>query len=137
MSSMQISRETDYAIRCVLYLAKSYDEIVDVNEIADAREIPKSFLSKILQKLAKVNIVQSYRGLKGGFRLSRRPKDISLLDVIEVIEPVALNRCAVNLHNCNQSKTCYGHLVWMDVRNDLKQRLKQYNFENLINQAGA
>ena len=63
---MQITRETDYAIRCVLYLSEFPDNVIMVDEIARAKAIPKSFLSKILQKLAKLNIVKSYRGVNGG-----------------------------------------------------------------------
>jgi Rrf2 family protein len=131
---MQITRETDYAIRCVLYLSESPEEVVMVNEIARARRIPKSFLSKILQKLTKAGIVRSYRGVKGGFRLAKKPKRISLLDVIEAIEgPVAMNRCAINNRLCSLSNSCSAHPVWVDVRKKVEEMLKKHNFDGLIN----
>jgi Rrf2 family protein len=127
-----ITRKTDYAIRCVLHLAASQKEVVMVNEIARERDIPKSFLAKILQNLAKAGIVQSSRGLKGGFRLARKAEAISLLDVVESIEgPVSMNICAVDKKKCIQGSTCSVHPVWVDIRADVENRLKGVSFEDL------
>src|SRR5512135_1502464 len=98
---MQITRETDYAIRCVYYLAGKKSGVTMVDEISKEMNIPKSFLAKILQKLAKASLVKSYRGVKGGFELSRAPEEISLLGVIEAIQgPVAMNICALDSSLC-------------------------------------
>lgn len=130
---MQITRETDYAIRCVLHLSYSPDKVTMVDEIAKERKIPKSFLAKILQKLARAKIVKSFRGIKGGFRLAKKPREITLLDVIEVIEgPVAMNKCAINKKICSLSNSCSVHPVWVEIRKDVEKRLRQQNFEKLI-----
>ncbi len=129
-----ITRKTDYAIRCVLHLAKRYGETVMVNEIAAERDIPKSFLAKILQTLAKAGLVESLRGVQGGFRLARKPSDISLLDVVEAMEgPVAMNICAVDKKKCSFSSTCVVHPVWVDIRKDVEYRLRQWDFAKLLN----
>src|SRR5512134_482543 len=111
---MQVTREGDYGIRSVLYLARQpFKKVSFVNEIAEEYKIPRSFLAKILQKLVKAKIVRSYRGVKGGFSLSRQAKDISVLDVLEAIEGrVALNICLVDRKKCDFSKTCPIHSVW-------------------------
>jgi Rrf2 family protein len=125
---MQITRETDYAIRCVYYLAGK-GEVTMVDEIARKMDTPKSFLSKILQKLVRAKIVKSYRGVKGGFRLARRPKEISLLDVIEAIQgPVAMNICALDEKKCRFSNSCAIHPVWVDVRKQVEKLLRKKNF---------
>jgi Rrf2 family protein len=130
---MQITRETDYAIRCILYLSESPDEVAMVDEIARAKTIPKSFLAKILQKLTRANIVKSYRGVKGGFQLAKKPVDVSLLDVIEAIEgSVAMNICAVDKKLCEQSNSCPVHPVWVETRSLLEDRLRRYNFAKLL-----
>ncbi|MFA5354936.1 MAG: Rrf2 family transcriptional regulator, partial [Thermodesulfovibrionales bacterium] len=104
---MQITRETDYAVRCVTYLVLKQDQVVMVDEIASENLIPKSFLSKILQKLVKAGIVKSYRGVKGGFQLAREPKKISLLDVVEATEgPLSLNQCVIDENRCCRSNSC-------------------------------
>ena len=129
-----ITRKTDYAIRCVLYLAQRYGSTVMVNEIAHEKEIPKSFLAKILQTLAKAGIVKSLRGMRGGFVLARKPSDISLLDVVEAMEgTVSMNVCAVDKKMCGFSSTCTVHPVWIDIRKGIEERLGQWDFERLLN----
>ncbi|MDI6801779.1 MAG: Rrf2 family transcriptional regulator [Thermodesulfovibrionales bacterium] len=130
---MEITRETDYAVRCILHLSESPEEIKMVDGIAKTRLIPKSFLSKILQKLTKSGIVKSYRGVKGGFKLARKPEEISLLDVVEAIDgPVAINRCAVDKRLCDLSSMCVVHPIWVELRKDVENRLKNCNFSELI-----
>ncbi len=133
---MRITKQTDYAIRCVLYLSQNHNEVKVVDEIARAKSIPKVFLAKILQKLARAGIVRSHRGVKGGFELAKRPKDISLLDVIEAIEgPVAMNICAIDKRMCNLSNTCSVHPVWIKLREETERKLRRYNFERLLKES--
>lgn len=126
---MQITRETDYAIRCVYYLAGKAGEVTMVDEIARNMDTPKSFLAKILQKLARANIVKSYRGVKGGFQLARKPKEINLLEVIEAIQgPVVMNICALDKKMCRLSGTCTIHPVWIEVRKQVEKLLRKRSF---------
>ena len=84
---MQITREGDYGIRSVLYLARQpFSKVSFVNEISEEYKIPRSFLAKILQKLVKAKIVRSYRGVKGGFSLAKPAREITALDVLAAIE---------------------------------------------------
>jgi Rrf2 family protein len=129
---MQITRETDYAIRCVDYLSDKWGSVTMVDEIAKGKCVPKSFLAKILQKLTKASIVKSYRGVKGGFELARPPKEITLLEVIEAIQgPVAMNVCAVNEAMCGFSSSCAVHPVWMEIRREVEKILEKKNFAKL------
>jgi len=130
---MQITKETDYAIRCVLYLAGKRGSVTMVDEIARNKFIPKSFLAKILQKLVKAGIVRSYRGVKGGFELAREPEKVSLLDVIEAIQgPVAMNACALDESVCSLSVSCSVHPVWVEIRKEIEQLLREKNFSSFI-----
>ncbi len=129
---MEITRETDYAIRCILYLSDRKGEISMVEDIAKEMQIPKSFLAKIVQKLARASLVKSFRGVKGGFQLDRPSREISLLDVIEAIEgDVSMNVCALDRTLCGRSKDCPAHPVWVDIRKDFRKILKKYNFARL------
>jgi len=129
---MEITRETDYAIRCVLYLSKKEETIVMVDEISQAMSIPKSFLAKILQKLSKAAVVKSFRGVKGGFRLAKKPEQVNLLDIIEAIEgATAMNRCALDSAVCTFSNTCTVHPVWVNLRNMVEDSLRKTDFRAL------
>jgi Rrf2 family protein len=130
---MLVTRETDYAVRTVLYLARDHDRVVSVTEIAEAMLIPKSFLAKILQRLVRNNIVQSVRGVKGGFRLAKKTSDISLLSVMEAIQGVTgINVCAVDSRKCKISSACVVHPVWVELRKEVEARLKKQTIASLL-----
>ena len=130
---MQLTREGDYGIRSVLYLARQpYKKISFVTEISDEYKIPRSFLAKILQKLVKAKIVRSYRGVKGGFSLARQAKDISVLDVLEAIEGrLAMNICLADKKKCDFSRNCPINSVWANAQSKVVEVLKKSNFEDL------
>jgi len=130
---MQITRETDYAIRCVHFLSNTKDGTLIVDRIAEQMCIPKTFLAKILQKLVKAGIVKSFRGAKGGCQLTRKPADITLLDVIEAIQgPVAMNVCALDSKACGLSSKCTIHPVWLEVRKEVEYILRNKNFAEFL-----
>ena len=133
---MQLTREGDYGIRSVLYLARQpYKKISFVSEISEEYKIPRSFLAKILQKLVKGKIVRSYRGVKGGFSLARQAKDISVLDVLEAIEgKLTMNICLAEKKKCDFSRHCPIHSVWANVQAKVTDVLKKSNFEELARQ---
>ena len=127
---MQITRETDYAIRCMCYLSGKEGGVTMVDEISKATDVPNSFLAKILQKLSKASLVKSRRGVKGGFELTLPPQEISLLQVIEAIQgPVAMNICALDETLCDRSSTCAIHPVWVELRKEVEKFLQKKNFE--------
>ncbi len=129
---MQITRETDYAVRCVHYLSRAYGRVIMVEEIAQEMCIPKSFLAKIVQKLSKAGILRSYRGVKGGFELSRHPGKITLLDVVVAVQgKIGINACAVDPKVCGFSSTCSIHPVWIEVRKKVENMLRKKNFADL------
>ena len=129
---MTITRETDYAVRCVLYLAKKAGSIMVVDSIADEAGIPKSFLAKILQKLARAGIVKSTRGVRGGFQLAKEAGELSLLCVIEAIQGhPALNICVLDSTKCSRSCFCSIHPVWMDIQGEIEKKLGHYTISRL------
>lgn len=133
---MRITREGDYGIRSILYLARQpFKKISFVNEISEEYKIPRSFLAKILQKLVRAKIVRSYRGVKGGFSLSRHPREISVLDVLEAIEgKLSVNICISDKKRCVFSKHCPVHSVWQTVQSKVVDVLKKATFEDLSKQ---
>ncbi|KAF0179879.1 MAG: BadM/Rrf2 family transcriptional regulator [Nitrospirae bacterium] len=129
---MQIKRETDYAIRCLFYLAGREDDLVMVEEIAQEMAIPKSFAAKILQKLARGGLVTSCQGVKGGFRLAKAPEEVSFYDVMVVTEgPLALNICTEDRKSCDLSRTCKVHPFWVRVRQEVEEVFRRVTFERI------
>ncbi len=139
---MYVTRKADYAVRCVLLLAGEPARIFSAAEIAHSMSIPRSFLAKILQELSRGGIVRSTQGTRGGYRLSRDPSRINLLEVIEAVQgPSAANACAVDKRVCSLSRSCAVHPVWVSVRESVEKKLKKENFGRLAgrarNRAGA
>jgi Rrf2 family protein len=85
---MKLSAKTEYACLAMLQLAQDYDtgEPVQIRRIADEHGIPSRFLVQILLQLKGASLVASTRGASGGYRLSRSPHEISVAEVIEVME---------------------------------------------------
>ena len=107
--------------------------MASVNDIAKKMHIPQTFLAKILQLLMKAGIVESNRGIKGGFKLTKSPGDISLYDVVMAVEgPIATNMCAVDKKVCRLSNSCVVHPIWVDLKKEIEERLKEENFLRLL-----
>ena len=85
---MRISAKAEYACLAVIALAERHheDRPLRIREIADAKEIPATFLTQILLKLKGAGLVVSIRGSSGGYRLARSPEEISLIDVLQVVD---------------------------------------------------
>lgn len=83
---IRISKRVEYGIIAVQYMASASKQLVSVKEIADSMGLSFDFLSKILQSLLKKGIVESQKGAKGGYKLARSPKEISVFDIIDSLE---------------------------------------------------
>lgn len=135
---MKIARETDYAVRCLLHMAGRDGGIFTVREISINRGIPPTFLAKILQKLGKAEIASSIRGSRGGFRLARHPRAITLLSVIEAVEgPLAPNACLVEGNRCSRTNRCAVHPVWRELREIIGAKLEEVTLQQLVEEEDA
>ena len=84
---MKLSVRGEYALRALLVLGLRYDQpVVPIKTISQEQKIPKRFLEQILNDLKSAGIVQSRRGIAGGYRLARRPEEITLAAVVRHIE---------------------------------------------------
>ncbi|MGB9710687.1 MAG: RrF2 family transcriptional regulator [Thermodesulfovibrio sp.] len=135
IKGLQITRETDYAIRTVLYLSAQNNYTAKAEDISKQMQIPKSFLMKILKQLDRAGLVILKRGVTGGVTLSKNPEKITLYDVIVAIEKtVALNRCVINKRICGLVSHCPVHPVWFKIKDRLIQELKEINFAKVLAQ---
>ncbi len=82
-----ISQTAEYALRAMVYLAMQRSAVTG-HDIAAITKVPPGYLSKIMQQLVKGKLVSSQRGIGGGFILSRTPNEISILDVINAVDPI-------------------------------------------------
>jgi Rrf2 family cysteine metabolism transcriptional repressor len=131
-----ISTKGDYGMRAAIDLARNFDagEPVQVKDIAERQDIPKDYLSLIMVDLRKGGIVESVRGPRGGYRLSRPPSDISMGEVLEILEgPVQLLECTsdATTHQCSQHSACNMRTVWSYLTDTISTVLRQTTLAQL------
>ena len=132
---MELTRKGEYAIRGIVYLAgKQPDKVCLLSDIAEAVDVPPTFLAKIFQQFSKIGLVKSYRGTGGGFMLGRAPEQITLLEVVEAVEgPILPNRCLAIPTDCERSCSCNVHPVWQRVQGEVRQVLGGVSLKDLVN----
>ena len=132
--ALRLTNAADYAIRSMLYIASlPEDRVVLRSEVADAQNVPSSFLAKILRGLSRAGLLRSSRGVHGGFALARPASEISLLDVVEALEgPMALTACIPDPDNCEYSANCPANAVWVNVQEKIAEALGSANLEMLV-----
>jgi Rrf2 family protein len=92
------SQTAEYALRAVVYLASQKDEPRTVQQIAEVTRVPAGYLSKVMQGLCRAHLVHSQRGLHGGFTLARPDAELTVLDVIQAVDPIRrINGCPLGL----------------------------------------
>ena len=131
---MRLTKASDYAVRCVYYLAEQgKDTIVNRKAISDEMRVPHAFLGKIAQQLSRAGILEIVQGPKGGLKLITSIENINLLEVIEAITgEIFLNDCILNPSSCFRSSTCSIHVVWENARDNFRKILKNATFAKLI-----
>ncbi len=131
---MQITRQADYAIRAMLFLAKlEPSERAATSQIANVQKIPPSFLAKIISQLSIAGLIHTSRGARGGVLLSRSASSITLLEVVEAIDgPISLNECTLTPDICEFSDDCPMHKIWCETQEDLVQKLRKTTFSSLV-----
>ncbi len=120
---MQITRAGEYAVLGATYLARmGTDRVVMIEEVCEGESIPKSFLAKIFQALKRSGIVQSQRGIHGGFKLTRNPFEISVLEILEAVEgKIAFQRKLQEPVECHKNDAC----TLCDIFTEAQHRVKE------------
>lgn len=95
---MTISQTAEYALRAVVWLAIEPDNTVGTPRIARETQVPAGYLSRVLQSLARAGLVTSTPGRSGGFKLTRPATHITVLDVVNAVDPVRrIEKCPLNI----------------------------------------
>lgn len=122
-----ISKSLDYAIRSMVFIAAhSERQYFGVREIAESIQVSRSYLSKILQTLVRAGYLESVTGPGGGFALARPPEDISLLELMEVVDGHTRIRekCIMGQAECSDDNPCPVHTTWKMCRAELLEAFR-------------
>ena len=124
---LHMTLEADYAVRIVELLAASQKR-TDAHTISEMTQVPLRFALKILRKLVGSGLVQSYKGAKGGYQVTRDPSSITLREVIESVEgPYMLSRCQQEEYCCNHH-SCQFYHAYVEISRMVREKLDTYTF---------
>jgi Rrf2 family protein len=103
-----IRQDTEYAMRALVHLAvNGKKKQIAAKELAKSRDVPEDFMYKILRKLTRAGMTKCHMGNRGGFKLARSPKQITLLQVVSAIQgPVMVKKCCLDLEACPRRPVC-------------------------------
>src|SRR6056297_12966 len=128
------SASCHYGLQAMFYIASHCKEgcNIELKEIAEERDIPKHFLSKILQQLVREKLLCSMKGPHGGFRLSRDPATITLIDIVDAIDGVEIfGECGIGLRQCTEAEPCPIHDDFKTLREQVKELFQTKTLEAL------
>lgn len=139
---MRVTKWGECGILCALYLAKKFGEPpVGAAEIAETQGIDLPYTQQILQRLRKGDVIESARGPKGGYKLQRAPKDITLKDILYaaegdtfqiICEHAPLHPEAQEPTRCSTQESCSLHGVWQDLRVAIDKLLEARTLQDLV-----
>ena len=132
---MQFTMTTDYALRIVTYLSQKGD-VVTTSQLSNELQRPMNYITKIIKNLKNKKIIYAIEGVKGGYRLAKKPKSITLLDVILATETtMSFNKCLETNGTCSKNcqDSCAIRKILESLQNDMTHQLEKVTFSDLIN----
>jgi Rrf2 family protein len=132
-----ISQTAEYALRSVVFLGSQVGQPVTTQRIAAATQVPVGYLSKVLQALGKAGLVDAQRGLRGGYMLSRRPDELTMLEVINAVDPLErIGLCPLGRPG-HAGKLCSLHGRLDEAIARIESVFRQTTVEQLLAEQGA
>ncbi len=135
---MRFSKKVEYALIAMVEMARRNPEydLVTARSLAREYHIPQEILSKVLQKLTKIGLLQSVQGIKGGYTLAREVEQINLLDVVECIEgPMRVVACTTGRPcDCSQFLFCNIQTPMQYIQDEILQLLRSITLKDLLRQ---
>lgn len=129
---MELSSKSEYALLALFELASCYDsgESLQIQQIADAQDIPKRYLEQLLASLRRGGLIKSTRGVKGGYVLAKDPRQMAVLDALKCIE-------GLDIASPQDASTVYSTAsgvikhVWKEATHALYEVLEDYTLQDL------
>jgi Rrf2 family protein len=130
----KLNKKTEYGLLALeTMMSRTGDPLVTAKEIADTHRIPHPLLAKILQKLVRHHIIQSIKGVRGGYVLTRDPDEITLADVVEALEgPIRITECRTDFPCCDRIDFCTLKDRFQPVQDHLVDYFKTLTLADLI-----
>jgi FeS assembly SUF system regulator len=130
---IRLTKQTDYGIVLLSQLATSSAEHHNAPGLARDTHLPLPMVSKILKLLARAGLLESHRGVKGGYRLARSPAEISVAEIIAALEgPIAITECAPDSsEECSYEAFCRVRANWQRIHRAVRDALGSVTLQEM------
>jgi Rrf2 family iron-sulfur cluster assembly transcriptional regulator len=138
--AMILSHTAEYALRATLYIAQHQGPagLMRTDDVADAMQVPRNYLSKILHTLAREGVLVSTRGPHGGFRLRRGAEHLHIQRVISPFDDLAPRRaCILGRPRCNDRDPCPAHAMWKGVTDQVSGFIRDTTIADMLSGRGG
>ena len=133
---IKVSRMADYAILLVCKMSSVENKVYSAHELSTITALKITTISKILTKLTKAKVTNSIRGVAGGYKLMMKAEDISICDIIDIIDgQVALTVCVDEdkNHSCDLESMCPSQGNWQVINNTVRNALNSVSIAEMAN----
>ena len=136
---MKLSTRSRYGTRMMLDLAQHYDQgPVQMGEISKRENISVKYLEQLIIPLKKANFIKSVRGPKGGHMLAKPPEEITVGDIVRILEGgITLSSCIENPEVCDRTTKCLVLGVWEETTKVMYDKLNSVTLSKMINESGC
>ena len=136
---MRLSTRARYALRLMLDISRHAkdDKPVQLREIAQRNKLSKGYLEQLVVSLKNAQLIRSFSGRSGGYRLFKSPEQISVLEIFEAtIGPMNVVECVVHPEECMRSEYCECRILWQLLNRKIVDLLADYSLKDLSNEGG-
>lgn len=135
---LRVSRLTDYATVVMSSLAARPEAVLSTAQIADDARLEAPTVSKLLKALTHAGLVESFRGVNGGYRLARAAERISLAEIVEAMEgPIGMTECSVGVGQCDREAHCNVRGNWLRINSAVDVALRGVSLADLLQPAAT
>lgn len=130
---MKLSTKGQYGVKAMVDLAINYsEEPISIKSISERQNISEYYLEQLFSSLRKADLIKSIRGAQGGYILSREPKDITVSEIMNVLEgPLKLSECLQD-GECSNIKVCSTRLLWARIKESIDQVTKTTTLQDMV-----
>jgi Rrf2 family protein len=129
-----LSGTAEYALRAVVFIARRGTDVpVQADELAEAVDVPRNYLGKVLHQLVRARILRSTRGKNGGFWLARDPSDLTLLEIASLFDRIeGRRRCLLGRPECSDTYPCPVHHRWRATSEQISRFFRETTLADVI-----
>jgi FeS assembly SUF system regulator len=133
---LRVSKLTDYATVVMTVLAAAPDSVHSAQDLAEKARLEVPTVSKLLKQLAQAQLVESFRGVNGGYRLARSPERISIAEIVIAMEgPIGMTECSAHVGVCGHEPHCGVRVNWRRINQAIAQALDSVKLSDMVKPA--